>query len=139
MKKLAFLLFSFSACTGNSQVNLPELTSLQWQQDLDYLVNKIDKQFAGFTTESRIQFKTEASKIREAIPQLSVNQRILEFARLLALLNDGHTEISLVGPRSNFTRFPLLLYYFGNELRVVGASHRYKNLLGNRVVKIDNQ
>lgn len=61
------------------------------------------------------------------------------FARLLALLQDGHTEISITGPGSGFGRFPFQLYYFGKELRVVLADSAHASLLGKRLTQIDGQ
>lgn len=138
MKKLFFIVFVFIGYKGNSQVNLNELTTLQWQEDLDYLTDKVEKKFAGFTPELKTQFKSEAGEIRSKIPMLSVNQRIMEFARLMAMLNDGHTEISILGRETNFHRLPLSLYYFGNDLRIVGATESQKNLLGARLLKIED-
>jgi hypothetical protein len=138
MKKMIFIFLIALVSQGRAQVDLNSLTPQQWQEDLDYLVNKIDKKFAGFTPDMKLRFAEEASAIRKAIPSLTTNQRIMEFARLLALLNDGHTEISLTGSGSGFHRFPLLLYYFNNELRIVASTIQNREVVGLRVTKIEN-
>lgn len=138
MRTILTVALLLAACQGRSQVDLATLSSNQWQDDLSYLTEKVEKRFAGFTPELRNRFRTESEKIRTQIPSLSVNQRIMEFARLLALLQDGHTEVSVVGSEANFHRLPLILYYFGNELRIVAASAPYKALLGKRLTKIEN-
>ncbi len=139
MKKPILIVLVCVACQGNGQPNLASLSASQWQQDLDYLTGKINKAFAGFTPELKTRFASEASKLRAAIPNLSVNQRILEMARLLAMLNDGHTEISIVGPATGFHRVPLILYYFGSDLRVVAVGPDHKSLLGKKITKIEGQ
>lgn len=136
MKKSIFILLILICGEGNAQVDLNKITVAQWQQDLDHLFGKIEKRFAGFTPELKEKFAHEASNLRDAMGSLTVNQRIVEMARLLALLNDGHTEISLTGSGTGFSRFPLVLYYFGEELKVIAASPQFKHIIGLSVNKI---
>ncbi len=138
MKSLLYISMMFVGCQGNSQVDLNQLSAGQWLQDLEYLTDKVEKKYAGFTPDLKIRFKEEADKLRTALPSLSVNQRIMECARLMAMLNDGHTEISLDGAEANFNRLPIILYYFGNDLRIVAANHIHISLLGSRVLKIED-
>jgi len=137
MKKLLLLLL-LTACQTKAQVDLNTLKPEQWQADLDALTSKIDSRFAGFTPGLKLKFDEEAARIRNKIPALSVSQRVMEFARLLALLNDGHTEISIVGRGSGFGRLPIILFYFGNDLRIISAAPSFDRLLGMKVTRIGN-
>ena len=138
MKKL-LIIFLLISCKPNAQTDLNKLDIHAWSEDLDYLTSKINNRFAGFSPESKIKFNTEAMKVRTELPSLSTNQKILSFTRLLALLDDGHTEISIVGPGSGFHRLPLQLYYFGKELRIVGIDKRFDSFLGTKLIRIGNR
>lgn len=139
MKKyLFFWLLLMNSCLGKGQVNLNELTLDQWKIDLDYMVNRINKSFAGFNPELKTQFLQETQKLKANLTNLSRNQIIMEFARMLALLNDGHTELSLTGPGAHFNRFPLILYFFGHDLRIIGTTNQNTSVLGAKLIKIEN-
>jgi len=55
MKKLAsplaLLIFFLFSCNGNAQVDLSKLTLAECSKDLDFLSQRINKSFAGFTPE----------------------------------------------------------------------------------------
>ena len=64
---------------------------------------------------------------------------ILEFARLAASFGDSHTELPLAQPGLGFHRFPLGLYFFGDDLHVVAADTAHRALLGSRLVAIGEE
>ena len=132
------LIFLFVLSTsGNcfAQTDITKLTSLQWQEDLDTLVAKGNRIFAGFTDETKMLFNNEAKKIREAIPSLKSTSIALAFTRLLALLNDGHTELSFRTPA--FLYLPLRLYYYQDAVFITGVSKEHEDILGARLVEIE--
>jgi hypothetical protein len=53
--------------------------------------------------------------------------------QIAATVGDGHTGVHLP---LYFKRYPIALYWFGRELRVIAAAKEYQNALGARVVKI---
>lgn len=117
---------------------LQDMSAEKWQLDLDYLVDVTTSEFALFTTESKQRFTTSATKLRSQLPHLTSNNSIIEISRLMALLNEGHTELKLFGSDLGFQRLPLILYYFGKDLRIVASSKEYKSLLGAKVISIGN-
>ena len=136
MKKLV-IIFLLISCKPNAQTDLSSLGLISWSQDLEFLVSKINSRFAGFTPALKEKFNAEVQKLRAELPQLSSTQKIMSFARLLAVLGDGHTEISVVGPAVGFSRLPLQLYYFGNDLRILGIDDKHKDALGSKLIKIN--
>jgi len=136
MKKL-LIIFLLISCKPNAQTDLSTLDHMAWSQDLEFLVSKINNRFAGFTPALKEKFNSETNKIRAELPHLSTAQKIMSFAKLLAVLGDGHTEISVVGPAAGFRRLPLQLYYFGNDLRILGIDDKQKNALGSKLIKIN--
>ncbi len=58
-------------------------------------------------------------------------------ARLVALVNDGHTTLAPDGEdRMSFGRLPIELYDFSDGIYVVAADSAHADLVGSRVVKI---
>ena len=55
--------------------------------------------------------------------------------RILAMVGDGHTRCDDLF--NNFSQFPLDLYWFDGELRVIRASAEYKHAVGGRVFAIE--
>src|SRR3954469_14537830 len=101
------VLICLSCCGGTAQPDFTKLTDQQWQEDLDYLSNRITKSFAGFTPETRTLFANEVRQLSNTLNVLTVPEKILGMTKLLAILHDGHTEVSLVGASSGFRRFPI--------------------------------
>jgi hypothetical protein len=113
-----------------------ELTTAQWQEDLDELVRILKSEHgAPFHRVSAEQFDREVEHIRSAIPGLSGIEVALAFRRLGALIGDGHTSVDL--PKG-MPRFPIEFYFFEDGLRVVGAATEYRKLTGARLVAIND-
>jgi hypothetical protein len=134
---LILTLITFQSCSQSDA--LKNMTAEKWQLDLDYLVDVTTSEFALFTTESKQRFTTSATKLRSQLPHLTGNNSsVIEISRLMALLNEGHTELQLFGSDLGFQRLPLTLYYFGKDLRIVASNKEYKSLLGAKVISIGN-
>ena len=57
------------------------------------------------------QFKQTVAALEESIPALARHQIIVELARIVASIGDGHTSIDLLDdPTLDFRRYPLRLY-----------------------------
>jgi len=84
--------------------------------------------------------KLAIASYRAALPELSRAERITGFARLVALVGDGHTWMPMHGlpfdglpPGPGFSSLPIRFELFDDGLYVVGASHSHADLLGARV------
>ncbi|HEY4492424.1 MAG TPA: hypothetical protein VI958_10535 [Acidobacteriota bacterium] len=51
----------------------------------------------------------------------------------------AHTEISLAQPAVGFHRFPLGLYHFDHELRVIAVDREHADLLGTRLLSVSDR
>ena len=80
------------------------------------------------------QFDDAVTALDTQIPQLDDYEVIVGLERLAAMVGDGHT---FVATSDSQRYFPLKLYWFGKELRVVAASSDYARALGTRVSRID--
>jgi hypothetical protein len=110
------------------------LTREQWRQDLQYLAKELPRRHKNaFHTVSKDQFERAVAAFDAAIPSLAEHEILIGLRRIVAMIGDAHTELA---PPENFHRYPLTLYRFGGDLRVVRTTSNYKRALGARVVGI---
>lgn len=112
----------------------------KWREDLRYMAEQLPKTHNNlFHTMTREQFETAVRKLDERIPQLARHQIIVEMARIVAMVGDGHTNIALTrDPQIGFRSLPVKLYLFADGLFVRAARREHSDLLGARVIKIGN-
>lgn len=136
------------------------LTSEQWREDLHLLARQIpDAHRDMFHAVSRADFDSAVAEIDRRIPTLSDYEIVVELARLVAMLGEGHTRISLPNqpeamdpagreskaitpakdPRLAFHRLPLRMAWFSDGLFVVAATQEFRSLLGAQVLQIGDR
>jgi hypothetical protein len=70
-------------------------------------------------------------------PTTSRSRMIVAWARAIATLRDGHTQLGLSWDgKIGFHRFPLQLYWFTDGLFVIGVAPGQERLLGAQLLKI---
>jgi hypothetical protein len=109
-----------------------------WQDDLRFMAAELPKRHANlFHTITRTQFKQAVAALEESIPALARHQIIVELARIVALIGDGHTSIDMLDdPTIDFRRYPLRLYQYSDGLFIQAASADYAEAAGSRVIAI---
>src|SRR5262245_66626648 len=95
-----------------------------WQEDLRFMAVELPKRHANlYHTVTRGQFEQAVAALEERIPMLARHQIIVELARIVALIGDGHTSIDLLDDLPlDFRRYPLRLYQYSDGLFVQGAT-----------------
>lgn len=134
VKLIVVYLFITSFC--NAQKTNVEL----WVNDIDFYHKTLEtKHIDLYHTISKEEFTFEIRTIKERLPELTDFQVIVELMRLThkigAGLSDGHTSVPLWGTETN--KFPIELFDFGNELRVVKTTKLNKHLLGKKLKSIE--
>ena len=110
------------------------LTKDQWREDLRHFARELPKRHKNaFHSVSREDFQRAVAQLDAAIPSLQDHQIIVGMVRIAARVGDGHTGVRL--PLS-FKLYPLGLYWFGPELRIIRAAKEYQAAIGARVVRI---
>jgi hypothetical protein len=110
------------------------LTREQWRQDLQYLAKELPRRHKNaFHTVSKDQFEQAVAAFDAAIPSLAEHEILVGLRRIVAMIGDAHTALA---PPENFHRYPLTLYRFGGDVRVVRTTSNYKLALGARVVGV---
>lgn len=90
-----------------------------------------------YHTISKEAFQKAVEELSKKIPQLDDDEIILEFAKLTALIGDGHTGLFLPWARGfDFHKLPLDLFYDGEKYFILAASLDYKNLVGAEILKV---
>lgn len=114
--------------------NAASLTKEQWQKDLQYLGRELPRRHKNaFHTVSKEQFERAVAELDAALPSLEESEILVGLRRIVAMVGDAHTALA---PPQAFNRYPLTLYWFGNDLRVLRTTADYKQALGARVVRI---
>jgi hypothetical protein len=117
-------------------LNSREMTN--WQEDLRFMATELPKRHANlFHTIAREQFEQAVAALEESIPALARHQTIVELARIVALIGDGHTSIDLLDdPTLDFQRYPLRLYQYSDGLFIQAADASCAEAVGSRVIAI---
>lgn len=113
----------------------------KWREDLRHLAEEMPKRHKNlFHAMTREQFETAVKSLDARIPTLARHQIIVEFSRIVALVQDGHTSIAglMTDPKIGFRSYPLTLYFFKDGLHVIAAPPEHTAAVGARVVKIGN-
>jgi hypothetical protein len=132
-----------SGCDTGSPAPLdPALTAAQWREDLRTVARELPKRHANaFHTVSRSSFDSAVSALDSAIPHLGPDSTVVGLRRVVTMIGDGHTNLSLPG---NWSRLPVRFAWFGDpvnapadlELRITAAAAPLKHALGARVIRI---
>ena len=113
-----------------------DLTAGQWGEDLDQLVEAVQRQHIDLHhTVSASRFRSASRSLRERLPSLAGHTVVVELARLLAMIGDGHTALRLADV-AGFGRFPVRLHRFSDGVFVRAIGQEHAALGGSRVISI---
>jgi|tagenome__1003787_1003787.scaffolds.fasta_scaffold20978513_3 hypothetical protein len=105
-----------------------------WHADLDALASGLlERHRDPFHTISPEQFDATVARLHDRIPDLSGTAILVGFDEIAAMIGDGHT---CVETDDHYRRFPLELFWYGDQLRVVKALTDNPPVLGARLVAI---
>jgi hypothetical protein len=114
------------------------LTADQWREDLRIMMQELQRRHHNlYHTTGAPTFDSAAKALHARIPALTRHEIILELARLVALVGDGHTNINPTrDPAIGFRTLPVALYLFRDGLYVRAAHRIHADLAGARVLRI---
>ena len=112
-----------------------------WQEDLSAFLEVLHAEHENpYFHTPRTEFERAIADYRAALPGLSRAERIAGFARLVAMVGDGHTWMPMhqlpfdgFPPGPGFSSLPIRFELFDDGLYVVGASDSHADLLGAQV------
>lgn len=109
----------------------------RWRTDLRCLVktlSRVHKNAFFQTTED--DFRQAAARLNTAIPTLREHEIVVELARLVAMLGDAHTALSVFHPAADFHFYPISFTWFKDGLYVTMVSAEHKRALGVRLLRV---
>ncbi len=122
--------------SGPTAVQSEEAAS-HWREDLQHLTQQMLEIHPNlFSRVSRDAWEQAVQALDETIPHLTDAQIIAGFARILAMVEDGHTFLTPLQEDTGFQIFPLRLYLFDDGLYVIDALPPYEQSIGARVVRV---
>lgn len=137
MKKIIFIVVLFVI---NSLVAQQKNTVQEWQEDLRYMQQTINDNYAFlFVKTTKELFNTEVEKLHKAIPNLQQHEIIVGISKLLALFEYGHTNLSYNQQSFQFAQFPFNLYEFNDGIYIQGTKTNYAKALGGRVLAVEGK
>ncbi|MGB6386957.1 MAG: tetratricopeptide repeat protein [Terriglobales bacterium] len=138
---LILILGSFVAVVqGQSLAPVSSDDAQRWCDDLHYLSVEMPKRHKNlFHSMTREQFEAAVSRLDERIPVLTRSQILVELARIVAMVGDGHTSLfPAYNPALGLHRYPIKFYLFKEGLYVQQAGPDYREVVGGKVMRIGN-
>jgi hypothetical protein len=145
--------FSDAAVAADGRV----LTDAAWREDIETVVTSIREIHPRpFRSIDQSTFDDASRKLFDRLPEMSDKEIVVRLAALVALVDDGHTRLSI--PREHpevglefghtataepehsalrFKQLPLAFEQFEDGVYVVAANSGYARLIGHRVAEID--
>jgi hypothetical protein len=109
----------------------------KWREDVDFLAAKIQETHPDPTfTISRDAFQAAVTELKEAVPQLSDAGVVAGFAKLAALLRDGHTNVNPMQSAGGLHSYALRVKWFSDGLFVTAVGPATKSFMGRKVISI---
>jgi tetratricopeptide (TPR) repeat protein len=130
---LGFLFFSLSL---SAQVQ-NQLSTEDWQADLDFLQQSIHKDYTFlFKKVTAQKWDAEVAKLRSEIPTMADHEIMVGLSRMVAMFGYGHTYLSLSGGKIDYHKIPVNLYQFSDGVFIEGTVKGHEKALGAKVLKI---
>jgi len=137
---VSFLILLTGINTGVAQTTVDKVEAEKWRLDLRFMADAMPQYHKNlFHSMSREQFNAAIADLDRRIPSLARHQIIVEMARIVAMVGDGHTNIAPTrDAKIGFHTLPIKLYYFDDGLFVRSATKEHADLIGASVVQIGN-
>jgi len=111
----------------------------RWREDIDYFATELPaRQKDFYSLIPKKKFDHEVAGLRRRVPYVSDSEIILGLTRIVASLGVGHTNMQFPSGTEEhaFQVYPIRMQWFSDGLAVVAAARKYREALGNRVVRI---
>jgi len=115
-----------------------ELSNEAWIEDLKaYQTGLEEKHIDLYNKISKTEFEKELAKIEASAGKETDLEMTLDLMRLTRKIGDGHTAVS--ARNLGFHHYPFEVKNFAGEWRVVKVAQEYNNLLGLKLVGVENK
>ena len=117
---------------------VPASSVADWRADLEALIAGVEREHpAPYAKTPKAELDRAVAALSDSIPRLPAHRIIAGFGRLLALIGDGHTSLSLYFARGvDFHVLPVRLGVYDDGIYVEAADRNYAELVGGRILTI---
>ena len=136
-----FLIYCLPVFAQDTLIKTTTLSETEkWRADLRFMAEEMTRRHKNlFHTVSREEFAKAVKSLDERLPSLARHQIIVEMAKIVTMIGDGHTNIAPTrDPKIGFRVYPIKLYFFKEDLIIRSAAQDFSEIVGARVVKIGN-
>ena len=90
-------LFGVLAFTNASQADrIPQEWVPRWREDLQFAADSLPLRHPNFFhTVSRANYRAALDSLSRRVPELEHHEIVVDLARIVAMVNDGHTRLTL--------------------------------------------
>lgn len=114
----------------------PSTHGERWRADLEVARRKFLAYDRSFDAAARAGFEERLAQLSRDADERTDAQMMVGLARAVAAGGNAHTRLYLLRNRSMLRRWPIRVWWFGDELRVVRTTPDLSLALGCRVVTI---
>lgn len=113
-----------------------------WIEDIDYLTSQLSELHSNLffnTTEEEYNKKIE--ELKKEVPKLTDTQINFRMKEIVASIGDAHTLYNVDKTEeeiNNENIYHMMYTWFEDEIRIVGANEKYRDILGMKLVGINN-
>lgn len=148
---IMFLLFSTLVITGctNTKDTEKVLSNKQWIEDINYFDEQMKLNHPDpFIYLDEENWDESIKELKSDVRKLSDVDIALRISQIVSSMKDSHTSIhilNLLAPvgeeqidRKEIVEFPINLEYFEDGIRVIACGNEYKDILGYKLLAINN-
>jgi len=134
MKKISLLLIILTFITNVYCQTRKEV----WSKDIDYLKTELSVSHKNlFFETSREIFYNRLDSIKNLIDSKTDAELAIALQIAVAQMGDDHTSVDYYKKTIEKGKFPLFVYWFSDGLYVTQTTKRYENILGTKLVAIN--
>jgi hypothetical protein len=135
---LVTLIVCLSSTDAFAQMSWPSPTARVqgWHADLDSTLSSFLRRDRSFSPEARMNFARDVRRLRDSTASWSDERMIVELAKAVAGAHNAHTRLYLLRNRQVLRRYPIRVWWFGDDLYVVRTHPEQADLLGAKIAAI---
>lgn len=136
---ILILISLLTGYTNHAQLVKPN-EAKKWKKELHNMKQQLSERHVNlYHSISKDSFNKAIKELDDRIPSLSTNQILVEFAKIVAMVGDGHTSFLPGNQKKKWFRFyPIKFWSFSDGIYIIATSKEYTNLLGKRLTQIDD-
>jgi hypothetical protein len=117
---------------------LPADQTGQFQQDLEFLAKKLPARHPDFYRDLKPEeFARAIDSLEKDLPDISEPEFRIRLSQLVAMAGDSHTSLDCT--QNGGRVLPISVYDFADGLRVITAAKPYRQVIGSRLLAINDR